>query len=169
MVRRIVGGRSWNSGNIETDEHIVKSRSPLSLRLLAIFDFLLAVVIAISAIDRPVVSVVVLILTGPVVFGVFNVKPWGWWAGMIFHALVVIGVLIAYAVAMFLLIQDFGRPPGHMELISSKAFAVILTVLVVILEIIAVVPLFVLTRNKTRQCFLSGHAVAAFAPTFEDR
>ncbi|MGB4739825.1 MAG: hypothetical protein WBH50_16640 [Fuerstiella sp.] len=137
--------------------------------MLAIVDFLVAVIIAISAIDRPFVSLAVLVLTGPVVFGIFNVKPWGWWAGMIFHGLIVIGVLVAYAVAMFFLIQDFGKPTGHMELISSKAFAVMLTILVVIIEMIAVVPLFVLTRNKTRQCFLSGHAVAPPAPTLEDR
>jgi hypothetical protein len=169
VVRRIVGRRHSNSVNIETDEHVAKTRSPLSVRLLAIFDFLIAVVVAISAIDRPFVSLVVLILSCPVVFGLFNVKPWGWWAGMIFHGLIAFGVLVAWVVSMFFLIRDFGRPTGHMELISSKGFAVILTVLVVILEIIAVVPLFVLMRHRTRQCFSSGHTVAALAPTSEDR
>lgn len=169
VVRRIVGRRRSNSVNVETDEHAAKTRSPISVRLLAIFDFLIAVVIAISAIDRPFVSLVVLILICPVVFGVFNIKPWGWWAGMIFHGLIAFGVFMAWAVSMFFLIQDFGRPTGHMELISSKGFAVILTMLVVILEIIAVVPLFVLMRHKTRQCFLSGHTVAALAPTSKDQ
>ncbi|MGB4708945.1 MAG: hypothetical protein WBH28_10805 [Fuerstiella sp.] len=169
VVRRIFERRHLSSVNIESHECVVETRAPLSVRMLAIVDFLVAVIIAISAIDRPFVSLAVLVLTGPVVFGIFNVKPWGWWAGMIFHGLIVIGVLVAYAVAMFFLIQDFGKPTGHMELISSKAFAVMLTILVVIIEMIAVVPLFVLTRNKTRQCFLSGHAVAPPAPTLEDR
>ena len=169
VVRRFFERRSLSSVNIESHECVVETRAPLSVRMLAIVDFLVAVVIAMSTIDRPLVSLAVLVFTGPVVFGIFNVKPWGWWAGMIFHGLIAIGVLVAYAVAMFFLTQDFGRPTGHMELISSKAFAVILTILVVIIEMIAVVPLFVLKRNQTRQCFISGHAVAALPPAFEDR
>lgn len=169
IIRWIVGRRRSNSVNVETDEYTVKTRAPLPVRLLAIFDFLIAVVIAISAIDSPFVSLVVLIVTGPVVFGMFNVRAWGWWAGMIFHGLIAIGGLMAWVVAMFLLIQDFGRPRGHMEIISNEAAAVIMTIVALVFESIAVVPLFILTRKNTRQCFLSGHAVTALPSAFEDR
>ena len=164
LVRRIVG----RSSNLSA-EHRVQTRTPLSVRLLAIADSVIAVVIAISAIDRPLISLAVLILTSPVVFGIFNVKPWGWWAGIIFHGVIAIGIIVAWAVSMFFLVQDFGRPTGHIELISSKAFSAILTILVVIVEIIAVVPLFVLTRKETRKHFLSCHPSSFLAPTSEDR
>lgn len=170
FVRRIVGPRGPDSANEEPNEHLVELRSPLSVRLLAIADSVLAVVIAISAIDRPLISLAVLILTSPVVFGIFNVKPWGWWAGIIFHGVIAIGIIVAWAVSMFFLVQDFGRPTtGHMELISPKAFSAILTILVVIVEIIAVVPLFVLTRKETRKHFLSCHPSSVLATTSEDR
>ncbi|MCA9009767.1 MAG: hypothetical protein KDB01_08475 [Planctomycetaceae bacterium] len=157
IVRRFFEGRSSNSLTVETPERVVAERVPLSARVLAIVDFLIAVVIAISAIDSPIVSLVVLIFTGPVVFGVFNVKPWGWWAGMIFHGLIAIGILVAWVVAMFLLIQDFDRPRGHMEIVSNEAAAVIMTIVFLVFEILSVVPLLLLTRNKTRRCFFSGH------------
>ena len=169
FVRRIVGPRRPDSANEEPNEHLVELRSPLSVRLLAIADSVIAVVIAISAIDRPLISLAVLTVTSSVVFGIFNVKPWGWWAGIIFHGVIAIGIILAWAVSMFFLVQDFGRPTGHMELISSKAFSAILTILVVIVEIIAVVPLFVLMRKETRKHFLSCHPSSFLAPTSEDR
>lgn len=102
-------------------------------------------------------------------FGIFNVKPWGWWAGIIFHGVIAIGIIVAWAVSMVFLVQDFGRPTGHMELISSKAFSAILTLLVVIAEITAVVPLFVLRRTQVRNCFCTNGAAEFFAAGFGDR
>lgn len=166
LVRRIVG--SGRSSNLSA-EHRVQTRTPLSVRLLAIADSVIAVVIAISAIDRPLSSLAVLTVTSSVVFGLFNLKAWGWWAGIIFHGLIAVGIIVAWAVSMFFLVQDFGRPTGHMELISPKAFSAILTIFVVIAEIIAVVPLLVLTRKETRKHFLFCHPLSVLAPTSEDR
>ena len=157
LVQRILG-RQYRSDSrlvVSRDANLCPgtspNRPPWPVRLVALFDFVAGAILAISVIDYPAASVLVLLITWPVAFGLFTGKIWGWWPGMILHVLLMAAGLIAWGVFMFLAIQDFGRPRGHMELVTSEGAAAIMTILFVAFELIAVVPVLVLKVNRTRK------------------
>lgn len=126
---------------------------PLRLRLLASFDFIAAAGTAGAAIDYPLMGLCVLSLFWPVAVGLWMVRNWGWWLGIIVHSILAGVAMIAYLVAMIGLAADLGRPRGHMELVSIEVVMIGLSIALVAFGVVASVPIWILLSERTRHAF----------------
>ena len=118
-------------------------------RVIAVTDSLLAAAIAMMTIDTNI-SFIVIAVTWTIAFGLFQMKPWGWWAAMVFHCLILVVGTAAYFVVMILLIRDFGKPPNHMAILTTEGFAVILTIAFAVVALVATIPVFALRSRGSR-------------------
>lgn len=129
----------------------------ISVRVIAVIDFLLGTAVAGMILDSPWISILisffVFSLTTVTAWGLFRHRIWGWWCGIILHSTALTCGTIGYAICMFYLISEFGRPPGHMALISSEGAAVLLTVIYLPAALMASIPLLVLGTRRCRRSF----------------
>lgn len=120
-------------------------------------DLVLGMAVAAMVIDSPLYSIlaslIVFLVTCVTAWGLFSTRKWGWWLAMALHCLIPGFGSIAYVVIMFYLVQDFGRPPGHMELITSKVAAILLTIGFVIAAVLTTIPVLALRTRRCRQAF----------------
>lgn len=129
-------------------------RISIIVRGLAAIDFVLGTVVSGMMVDslwgRNLLSLLIFSLTTVTAWGLFFHRIWGWWCGVILHSVVLAGGVLAYLICMLYLMSDFGRPPGHMALITSEGAAALLTIAFVPAALLASVPLFLLRRCRSR-------------------
>ena len=135
-----------------------RETAPWVVKIVAALDFLLGTVAALVMLDHAIAAATVLACTWATAFGLLKLRAWGWWAAVILHGVVMGIALCGYAVAMVAMVHQFGRPRGHMDLISPTSAAVVLSLVFVLIELIAAVPLILLCRNATRRVFFCREA-----------
>lgn len=72
---------------------------------------------------------------------------------MTLHCLIAGRGTIAYIIAMFFLLRDFGRPPNHMAMVSPEGIAMALSFIFLIAVVLVAVPVFVLLSRQCRLVF----------------
>ena len=136
-----------NDGKLHQDSN--KESISIAPRVIAVTDSLLAAAFSWMTIDTNI-SFFAIAVTWTIAFGLFQMKPWAWWAAMVFHCLILVVSTVAYLVLMFLLIRDFDKPPNHMAILTNEAFAVILTIVFAVVACVATIPLFSLRSRGCR-------------------
>ncbi len=122
-------------------------------KVISVIDFLLGAAVAFMLFDYPIDSLVALLVTWPVAYGLFRMRIWGWWAGMALHGLILTGSTIGYVFIMIYAVGDFGRPRNHMSIITPEGFAVILTIVYAVVVILTGLPVIGLWTRRCRRAF----------------
>ena len=120
---------------------------------IAVMDLLNGAGIAFAVSTYPTDSLVALLVTWPVAYGLFRMRVWGWWAGMALHGLILVGSTIGFAVIMVHTVGDFGRPRDHMSIITPEGFAVALTIVYALLLVLAGLPVIGLWTRGCRRAY----------------
>lgn len=131
--------------------------SSVVARIIAVIDLVLGMAVAAMVIDSPLYSILaslmVFLVTAVTAWGLFSTRKWGWWLAMTFHCVIPGCGSIAYIVIMCYLVQDFGRPPNHMAMVTPEGIAIVLTFIFLIGVVLATVPVLALRTRRCRQAF----------------
>ena len=124
-------------------------------KAIAVMDFVIGAGIAFMTFAYPIDSLVALLVTWPVAYGLFRMRIWGWWAGMAFHGLILVGATIGYTVTMISTVDDFGRPKNHMSLsiITPEGLAVMLTIGYALVLVLTGLPIIGLCTRGCRRTY----------------
>lgn len=87
--------------------------------------------------------------------GLLMMKPWGWWLAVIYHCLACVSVLAVYGGLLWLMITTWGETFRGSAAGGTPVLLAIVTIVFLLAEATAAVPLVILGRSSTRQGFSS--------------